>query len=383
MYDVAAGLVRAGHRVTVVAPNTHKHWQEADVLDHLGPAVRLVPVPVDTRLSPWKALKNLLVDKMPYNVERFVSPALADTLAHLLETEQFDVVQVEGTFVAWYLDVIKRVRPELPVVLRAHNVEHTIWQMLAEREHNPLRRFYLYHLAKGVKQFEQEYLPRFDAIAAITEPDQRRLRAFGCKEPVVFVPAGVDLARFRPDPSIRPKPNTLFMIGSLDWLPNLEGLDWFLTNVWPTIQEKLPEMELHIAGKNPPERLLKLKLRNVFMHGFVESAADFMQRYEMMLVPLLSGGGMRIKIIEGMAMSKCILSTGLGSEGIHASNNEDIIVCDEPSEWIDRIERYHRGELNCTKIGQAAAQTVGRLYDNRRVVERFLELYRRFTPAAV
>ena len=383
MYDVAAGLVQAGHRVTVVAPNTPKHWQAADVFDHLGPNVRLVAVPVDTRLSPWKALKNLLVGTLPYNVERFVNLALADKLTQLLQTESIDVVQVEGTFVAWYLDVIKRVRPDLPVVLRAHNVEHTIWQMLAERAANPLRRFYLQHLAKGVKRFEQQYLPRFDAIAAITEPDQRRLRAFGCQEPVTFIPAGVNLGRFRPDPAIKAKPKTLFMIGSLDWLPNLEGVDWFLTNVWPAIHEKLPEVELHIAGKNPPERLLKLNLQNVFMHGFVESAAEFMQRYEMMLVPLLSGGGMRIKIIEGMAMGKCILSTGLGAEGIHARNNHDILVCDEPGEWIECILRYQAGEIDCAKIGQAAAETIGRLYDNRRVVERFLELYRRLEPATV
>jgi len=383
MYDVTAGLVQAGHNVTVVAPNTHKHWQEANVLEHLGPNVRLVPVPVDTRLSPWKALRNLMVGKLPYNVERFVSPALADTLTNLLQTENFDVVQVEGTFVAWYLDVIKRAKPSLPVVLRAHNVEYTIWQMLAERARNPLRRLYLQHLAKGVKQFEEEYLPRFDAIAAITEPDQRRLRALDCQEPVVFIPAGVDLERVRPNPVIQPQPKTLFMIGSLDWMPNLEGLDWFLTNVWPAVQEKLPDMELHIAGKNPPERLQRLKSKNVFMHGFVASATEFMQRYEMMLVPLLSGGGMRIKIIEGMAMGKCILSTGLGSEGIHASTNEDIIVCDEPSEWVDRIVRYYQGDIDCAKVGEAATQTVGRLYDNRRVIERFLELYHRFTPATV
>ncbi|WP_324677677.1 glycosyltransferase family 4 protein [Hymenobacter sp. GOD-10R] len=383
MYDVTAGLVQAGHRVTVVAPNTHKHWQEADVLDHLGPQVRLVPVPVDTRLSPWKALKNLLVGKLPYNVERFVSPALAATLTDIVRTEQIDVVQIEGTFVAWYLDIIKQVKPALPVVLRAHNVEYTIWQMLAERASNPMRRFYLLHLARGVKQFEAAYLPRFDAVAAITEPDQRRLRAMGCKEPVVFIPAGVNLERIHPNLAIQPKPKTLFMIGSLDWMPNLEGLDWFLTNVWPTVQERLPDVELHIAGKNPPERLQRLKAKNVFMHGFVESATEFMQQYEMMLVPLLSGGGMRIKIIEGMAMGKCILSTGLGSEGIHASNNEDILVCDEPSEWIDRIERYYHGDIDYVKIGQTAAQTVGRLYDNRRVVERFLELYHRFTPATV
>ncbi len=379
MYDVTAGLARAGHQVTVLALNTPKHYQPATVLDHLGPNVRLITVDVDTRLSPVKALRNLLASKLPYNIERFVSPAVEAQLATLLRENQFDAAQIEGSLASWYVSTLKRLAPQLPVVLRAHNVEYTIWQMLAERETNVLKRFYLRHLARRLQRFEEQTLPQFDAVAAITEPDQRRLRALGCKEPVVFVPAGVDLSRFQPDSAIRPKPRTLYMIGSLDWLPNQEGLDWFLAEVWPQVTEKYPDLELHIAGKEMPTRFRNLKLRNVCIHGFVESAAVFMQQYEVMVVPLLSGGGMRIKIIEGMAMGTCIISTGLGSEGIHVRDNFDIILCDEPLEWVDRIGRYYRGELNQEAVGQEAARTIARLYDNRRIVESFLELYNTLT----
>ncbi|MCB2376828.1 glycosyltransferase family 4 protein [Hymenobacter sp. BT635] len=374
MYDVAAGLAAQGHQVTVLAINTPKHFQPDSVLSHL-PGVRLVTVPVDTSLSAVKALKNLLVGQVPYNVERFISPAVEARLLELLGTEQFDVVQVEGTFVAWYVDCIKRAAPQLPVVLRAHNVEYTIWQMLAAGARNPLKRLYLKHLARGLQRFEESFLPRFDAVAAITEPDQRRLRAMGCPEPVVFVPAGVDLNRFQVSPHLRPKPRTLFVIGSLDWLPNLEGLDWFLEQVWPHAHEQLPELELHIAGKNTPARLQSLAKKNVIVHGFVESAAEFMQQYDLMLVPLLSGGGMRIKIIEGMALGKCVLSTGLGSEGIVVRNGFDIVLCDEPQQWLERLRSYYHGELGHQDIGQEAARTIARLYDNRRVVESFLDLY--------
>lgn len=380
MYDVTAGLARAGHRVTVLALNTPKHFQAADVLDHLGPNVRLIPVDVDTRLSPVKALRNLLFSQLPYNIERFVSPAVEAKLTELLRTEQFDAAQIEGSLAAWYVAPLKRLAPDLPVVLRAHNVEYTIWQMLADRENNPLKRFYLRHLAQRLRRFEQQVFPQFDAVAAITEPDQRRLRGMGCHEPVVFVPAGVDLARFQRNPAIRPRPRTLFMIGSLDWLPNQEGLDWLLANVWPTVSAQYPDLELHIAGKEMPQRFRELQLPGVTVHGFVESAAAFMQQYDVMLVPLLSGGGMRIKIIEGMALGKCIISTGLGSEGIHVRDNFDIILCDDPAEWIERIGRYYRGELDQQAVGQEAARTIARLYDNRRVVESFQDLYTILTP---
>jgi glycosyltransferase involved in cell wall biosynthesis len=379
MYDVAAGLAQQGHAVTVLAINTPKHFQADDVLSHL-PGVRLVTVDVDTRLSPVKALHNLLFSRLPYNVERFVSPAVQQKLAELLEQEAFDVVQMEGTFVAWYAGYwseksLRDGRPLPPVVLRAHNVEYTIWEQLAENTRNPLKKWYLQKLARRLKQFEHWMMHRFDAVAAITEADQQRLRLLGCQEPVVFVPAGVDLSRFQRDAALRPRPRTLFMIGSLNWLPNQEGLDWFLREVWPQAHAQYPELELHIAGKDTPEHIQKLQLPGVTVHGFVESAAQFMQQYELMLVPLLSGGGMRIKIIEGMALGKCILSTGLGAEGIHVRPGFDIVLGDTPAEWVTHLGRYYRGELGQAAIGQEAARTIARLYDNRRVVESFLDLY--------
>lgn len=381
MYDVAAGLARAGHRVTVLALNTPKHHQPDTVLAHLGPNVRLLTVDVDTRLSPRKALQNLLSSPLPYNVERFVSPAVEAKLTQLLAEEQFDVAQLEGTFVAWYEQLLRRLAPTLPVVLRAHNLEYTIWRQLAAKTRNPLKRAYLRQLASRLEQFEKDQLPRFAAVAAITEADQQRLRRLGCPEPVVFVPAGVDLSRFRRDPTIRPQPRTLCMIGSFDWLPNQEGLDWFLREVWPEARRQFPALELHLAGKNLPERFRQLRLPGVTVHGFVESAAGFMQQYELMLVPLLSGGGMRIKIIEGMALGCCILSTTLGAEGIHVKPDFDIVVADSAQEWLAQLGRYYRGELPAAAIGQEAARTIARRYDNARVVESFLDLYTILLPA--
>ncbi|AII54069.1 hypothetical protein N008_19045 [Hymenobacter sp. APR13] len=380
MYDVAAGLVRAGHRVTMLALNTPKHYQPATALDHLGPNFRLVTVDIDTRLSPWKALRNLLSSELPYNVERFVSEAAKAKLAELLAAEPYDVVQMEGTFVAWYAGYWAEAgRPRgkhlPPVVLRAHNVEYTIWEMLAQRAGNPLKKWYLQQLARRLKAFEHHALHQFDAVAAITEADQQRLRQLSCPEPVVFIPAGVELERFQSDAAIVPRPRSLFMIGSLDWLPNQEGLDWFLREVWPQATARYPGLELHLAGKQMPARFRELQLPGVTVHGFVESAAAFMQQHDIMLVPLLSGGGMRIKIIEGMAQGKCILSTTLGAEGIHVKDGFDIVVRDTPAAWLDVLGRYYAGELASGLIGQEAARTIRRLYDNRRVVESFVDLY--------
>ena len=382
MYDVAAGLAAAGHRVTVLAINTPKHRQPADALAHLGPHVRLVTVDVDTNLKPRRALRNLLFGALPYNVERFVSRAVAARLAELLRTEAVDVVQVEGTFVAWYVDVVRRAAPGVPVVLRAHNVEHTIWHMLSTRQPNPLKARYLRHLARGVEAFERRYLPRFDAVAAITAPDQQRLLTLGCPEPVVFIPAGANLQRLERQPDIIPEPHSLFMLASFDWLPNQEGLDWLLAHVWPRVRAQHPALTLHLAGKNMPTHVQQLHGRdNLVVHGFVDSAAAFMQRYGLMLVPLLSGGGMRVKIIEGLALGTCILSTSLGAEGISVRSGHDILLADAADDWVAQLGRYARGELPVARIGAEAAATAALRYDNRRVVGQFVALYRQLGAA--
>ncbi|WP_310396338.1 glycosyltransferase family 4 protein [Hymenobacter sp.] len=379
MYDVAAGLARAGHRVTVLALNTPKHRQPADALAHLGPSVRLVTVDVNTDISAGKALKNLLFSRQPYNVERFINPAFGEQLLDVLRTEKVDIVQVEGTFVAWYAELLGRQhRADFrvpPLVLRAHNVEHTIWQMLARREPNPLKRIFLGTMARRLEAFERRHLRQFDAVAAITEPDAARLRALHCPEPVVFIPAGVELGRFRPDLALTAKPRTLFMIGSLNWLPNREGLDWLLREVWPTVHAEMPDVELHVAGTGTPDELLKPRTDNVFVHGFVASAPAFMQQYELMLVPLLSGGGMRVKIIEGMALGKPVLSTRLGAEGIAARDGQDILLRDSAPEWMAALRAWGRGEVDGPAIGAAAARTAADVYDNRRVVRAFEDLY--------
>ena len=379
MYGVAAGLVWAGHRVTLLAINTPKHRQPADALAHLGPTVRLVTVEVDTDISAAKALKNLLFSRQPYNVERFISPAVGEKLLEILRTEAIDIVQMEGTFVAWYVELLGRQHRANfrvpPLVLRAHNVEFTIWQMLAHREKNPLKRLFLRTMAARLEKFERRYLRQFDAVVAITEADAQRLRALQCPEPVVFIPAGVDLARCQPDPAIRAQPRTLFMIGSLDWLPNQEGVEWLLREVWPAFHAEFPDVELHIAGRNAPAHLLAPRTDNVFMHGFVESAAEFMQQYDLMLVPLLSGGGMRVKIIEGLALGKVILSTRLGAEGIAVRDGHDIVLRDSPADWLTALRTWARGELPGRELGAEAARTAATLYDNRRVVQRFIDLY--------
>jgi glycosyltransferase involved in cell wall biosynthesis len=258
-----------------------------------------------------------------------------------------------------------------------------IWARLAERERNPLKKWYLGHLAARIKPYEAWMLHQVDAVAAITQEDVDRLRELGCPAPIAIVPAPANTSRFHPDPTRQPQPRSLFMLGSLNWLPNLEGVEWFLREVWPQAHRELPELTLHIAGTAPPAHLTSRPegQDNVFIHGFVESAPDFMQAYDLMLVPLLSGGGMRIKIVEGMALGKAILSTTIGAEGIDAQDGEELLLRDGPAAWLDALRDYYHGRLPLAAIGAAAAEVAQARYSTEAVAQGFVALYRQAIAA--
>lgn len=371
MYGITRNLYLKGCEVTVLAVNTPKHFQSDNVL---GQIARLIPVFIDTTISPIKAFKNLF-KAVPYIVERFISADFQETLRKLLKEETFDVIHFEGTFVAWYVDEVKRLT-KTPVVLRSHNLEFMIWERLAKNEKNLLKKIYFKKMAAELKAFELEYYQKFDAIAAITPEDGARLKSFGITTPIEFIPAGVDLDRFPIRNDIEAKVNSCFMLGSLNWMPNQEALFWFLDNVWPKVQQKLPDLELHIAGSGTPDFIKNLTIRNVFVHGFVEVASDFMQQYNLMLVPLLSGGGMRLKIIEGMSVNKCILSSSVGAEGIDCADGKNIVICNGAQEWAEKLVDYFENMEKYRSIGTNAGILIKEKYANPIVIEKLIELYK-------
>lgn len=370
MYGITRNLSLKGHEVTVLAVNTPKHFQQPDVLDGIA---RLLPVYVDTSISRTKALLNLF-KPMPYIAERFISDHFERQLTILLQEERFDVIHFEGTYVAWYVDIVRK-WTNIPVVLRAHNLEHIIWKRLSENEPNLLKRLYYRRMAYELKLFEKKYYDKFDAIAAITPEDAARIKQMGVSAPCHFVPAGVDLDRFEVQPDVKYKENSCFILSALEWLPNQEALLWFLDNVWPEVSASVPNLELHVAGKGTPEYIRQLKIRNVFIHGYVKDASVFIQQYDLMLVPLLSGGGMRLKIVEGMALEKCIFASSVGAEGINCSDGKNIVICDDAAKWVEKIKDYFSNREKYAAIRKNAGLLIKNEYANPVVIDQLINLY--------
>ncbi len=373
---LARAFAELGNRVTLLSMNTSKHWFDTGSLpqnfDHYA---AIHTVFVNNHIRPFPAFLNLFSDRS-YHVERFDSPAFAEKLREILTREKFDVVQLESLYLTPYLPIIRKYS-SAAVVLRAHNVEHEIWERVAENS-NPLKKWYLQKITPRLRAYEINHLNEYDLLVGISERDLEQFRALGLKKPSTVAPIGLDCRDYIADDSSFRRPLSLSFIGSLDWMPNQEGLEWFLEEIWkPRLSPAFPTLSFHIAGRTAPRWLRELQVERVHFHGEVPSSPDFLNRHSVMVVPLLSGGGMRAKILEGMALGKVVLSTSLGMEGIEAVHRQQCLLADSPGEWEEMVNWcYAQGE-ELAHLGHRARQFCVERYDNLEMAGQLLQSYRR------
>jgi len=373
--SLGKSLALQGHNVTVLTINTSKHFMDpASVPADLSGLIRFLSVPVNTDISFFKLVKNFLFSSWPYNAERFINKAFDEALKKLLIDETFDIIQLEGLYLAPYLETI-RMHSSAKVVMRAHNIEHEIWERTVTQGKG-LKKLYIRHLAGRIRRMELGFLNRYDAILPITGRDEMYLKKLGCKLPSHVVPMGINADELLPDHNKLNFPS-VFHIGALDWMPNQEGLLWFFENVWGKILKKHPGLQFFLAGRNAPDHFKELPFPNIIYLGEVDDAYDFIRSKAVMIVPILSGSGMRIKIIEGMALGKAIVTTTIGTEGIATTHGKDILIADDPDGFASGVCRLVEDRNFCLEIGENARNFVTDQYDNFAICSSLVAFYQK------
>jgi polysaccharide biosynthesis protein PslH len=371
--SLARSFASLGHKVTVLAINTSKHFTDPSLVPaSLSGQIQFISVKVDTGIRMTQLIRNFLFSRMPYNAERFISPEFDQKLIEVLTGERFDIIQFEGLYLAPYIKTV-RSHSSAKVVMRAHNIEHEIWQRTVTQQKG-LKKYYIRNLSGRIRRMELAYLNQYDAILPITTRDGEKLREHGCRLPCHVVPMGVNAAELIPDNTGLEFPS-LFHIGALDWMPNQEGLTWFFENVWGKILEKHPGLHFYLAGRNAPRHFKELPYPQIDFLGEVEDAYDFIRKRAVMIVPILSGSGMRIKIIEGMALGKAIVTTSVGTEGIATTHGKDILIADDPGEFARNVCALLEDRNYCMEIGENARNFVAGHYDNFAITSSLTEFY--------
>ncbi|MCB0733897.1 MAG: glycosyltransferase [Flavobacteriales bacterium] len=373
IYNYTRGFSEAGCEVVLMALAPQKHPIEPEVLQReLGPFCELHTFPINTDVKPIPALLNLFSNRS-YNVDRFYSTSFEQALISLLSERTFDVIQIEGTFPALYTSTILAHRKSARVILRQHNVEFQIWERLARNATNPLKKWYLSLLAKRLKAFEIKHLNQYDALVPVTPDDGELFQKMGCTIPVFPSPAGIDTERWHPAKEARLQ--HIFHIGSLEWMPNLEAVEWFIHEIWPSVHVQHPELHFHVAGKAMPESLKSISIPGVHMIGEVESAPDFIADKAITVVPLKSGSGIRLKILEAMSAGKIVISTTIGAQGIRYTSDSDILLADTPEQFMEVFNRLLSNQELQQKLMQNGRKLIEEEYSNQSVIKRLLDFY--------
>ena len=372
MNAMTDSLLALGCNVRVLSVRTHKFpSDESDAPEEYRNATDYETIFVDTRVKPFGAFLSL-ISKGSYNVSRFYDARYASRLMDILAEKKYELVLLESLFMSPYLPLIRKSAPSSVIVLRAHNIEHRIWERIAAGEKNLLKRCYLKHLAKRLRLAETVAAKKFDGIISISEVDADWFRHAAPAVPVCTIPFGTEINKadqiILPSRSLR-----LYHLGSMNWWPNIEAVDWLLNECWKNIHKELSGVELHIAGRNMPERLLKTEMEGLTVHGEIDDPATFISQMHILVAPLFSGSGIRIKILEAMAMGKVVITTPIGAEGINYVNGEHLLIINNTDEFRHAVKLILDQPTEMERIGNNARKLVMNDFSHEKVTELLKE----------
>jgi len=366
-------LKNEDNEVFILSVNTPKHHFDlknlpADILS----IARWEAVDIDTSIRPFAAFLNLFTNQS-YHIQRFYSKEFEEKLIELLEKEIVDIIQMESLFVTPYINTIRR-HTKAKLVYRAHNIEYKIWERIIAGMKGGLKKQYLKIQTQRLKKYEWNVINKIDAIVSITPEDKEAFIEMGCKIPVHITPIGINTIDFNL-PEHHNRYPVLFHLGTMNWLPNLEAVEWFLKEVWNTLHQKYPALKFYIGGRGMPQYLSRSNTPGLYVFDEVDNAKRWMNEKDIMIVPVLSGSGMRVKIIEGMALGKTIISTTIGAEGIAYTHLKNIVIADTPEEFIKMIDLCISDPELCKTIGRNAKELVVNNYNNKRIGEELNSFY--------
>lgn len=379
MNNIAQGLINEGHNVKIIAVNSYKNNISLDKIpDAYKKTTQIELVDVDLRVLPHKAFFNLFTTKS-YHVERFISDAFKAKLIEVLTHNSFDIVQIETVYLAPYIPTIQAFS-KAKIVIRSHNIEHRIWKRLADNCPSFLKKWYLNHLAKTLKLYELNALNTADGIITISKPDMDYFMQNGCRKPIKVISFGISQEKIK---TINPKESDMTesafnigYIGAMNWFPNIEGVKWFFDEVWNKAFLSQTKIHFHLAGRAISKDFYEYASANVTIHGEVEDAYQFINNCDIMITPLFSGSGIRIKIVESMLLGKPVITTTIGAEGINYRDKHDIIIANSADGFTDAIKLLVKDSDLRKIIGVNAHELIHLEHNTALITPRLVEFYK-------
>lgn len=362
------------HDITYLCNLLEEEKPYVTAMEQLGLRVVTVPWQETPRSSPkfYCQLAMNLLSRYPFNVNKDFDPRVRDRAREMLAAEDYDLLICD--FVQMARNVLDLAGP--PKLLFEHNVEAQIFQRHSKTDEGMLRRKYMHLQWKKMQRFEAEAGRQFDGVVAVSEQDKAIYHDDYGWDHVHVIDTSVDTDFFAPGKERQVAGRCAF-VGSMDWLPNQDGVQHFVNKVWPKVVAAIPQASFQIVGRNPSPAIQRLAEQpGVEVTGSVEDIRPYMAQAEVVVVPLLVGGGTRLKIYEAMAMRKAIVSTPLGAEGLDVTDGENLLLCEAGEEFADKVIELLQDRERRDLIAQSAFDLVVNNYSAEAVARQFDDICR-------
>jgi glycosyltransferase involved in cell wall biosynthesis len=310
-----------------------------------------------------------LFSREPYAISKYCQPWVARDLRELVKSESYDVIVcdflVAAGVIPWDLPC--------PKVLFTHNVEALIWKRHYEVARNPLWKLLSWREWRAMARAERRYLSDADHVLAVSQTDRDYFAQELPPGKLTVIPTGVDVEYFRPMAG-EEEPNSLVFTGSMDWMPNEDGIFYFAEEILPRICEALPTARLSVVGRKPSPRLKALAAtdpHHLHLTGWVDDIRPYLAQSAVCIVPLRVGSGTRLKIFEAMGMGKAIVSTTIGAEGLPVRNGAELLLADSPDDFAKSVVTLLGDAAARRRLGDTARELVATKYSWGSVAREF------------
>jgi glycosyltransferase involved in cell wall biosynthesis len=379
-YEMLRAIKRQ-HEVTYLALDDGTTTPEAIARSgEYATRVDLVPYTRAPKGTPgfFADLVGNLVSPMPYVIDRYRSPRMAERIRHWCARD-VDLVVCDFLFPAPAVPDSAR----MPRILFQHNVEARIWERHALVGRTPVHRAYFALQHRRMRRAEARLCAKFDGVVAVSDADADLFRSDYGIANVESIPTGVNVEFFGVSDPARREPDHLLFLGSMDWMPNIDGVQWFVREVLPRVRRERPDARITIVGRDPAPAIRELHdpAAGVFVTGTVPDVRPYLERAAVFVVPLRVGGGTRLKLYEGLATGVPTVSTTIGAEGLPLRDGTHLRIADTAPDTATAIVALLRDPAAASAMGAAAARYVRGTFGWDGVARQFLDACRRLGGA--
>lgn len=369
IYDKTLEL---GHNITMISIS--KFSINEDLINKYKKSGHLKVIVKDTKNTKPRVIKAFLQNKSLY-IDKHYSKNLIDEIEDLVNINDYDIIHSDHTNMAKIgLEIAKKY--DKIFGLRLHNVEYMIWKRFyVGLGKLSIKRIFIRQQFKLLQKAEQEFIENADVSFAISYKDRERALELAPNSNVVNASAGVNLDEWIVDDSQNKVENSLVIATTFNWIHNVNALNWFIDNVQPELVNLFPNVKLSIIGKNAPTSFDNYKDIGVNKLGYVEDIKPFLNSSQVYIAPLFVGSGIRIKILEAMAMKLPVVATDISAEGIEADEKQGLFRVNNRQEFVDTISKLFRDNELRRELGENARKFVSIKHDWKENVNLMMTNY--------